>query len=388
MKKHLNYSKFALIFPVIYFLFSIPINSQVPHTHNHERAIEFPDIPGYKTMVSDFHQHAVFSDGKVWPSIRVQEGLRDGLDVMSITEHLEKQPHSKDIPHPDRNRSYQIALKKAENKDIIVVNGAEVSRKMPPGHVNAIFLKDANKLLLDNPIDVFREAKRQGAFVFWNHPNWIAHNPDGMAELTDLHRTLIEEKLIQGIEIVNDGTYSDEALQIAIDNNLTIMGTSDIHGLIDWQYKVPEGGHRPVTLVFAKEKSADAIKDGLFNRRTVVWFKNTIIGNSKYLVPLINASLSIEKTDTLKGYKGVNSLVVEVHIKNHSDANYILKNLSEFTFHTHANVITLPAHTTSVIQVKTLKILIEFELRFEVLNAVTAPNKHPEIVFKIKMEKE
>jgi len=32
---------------------------------------------------------------------------------------------------------------------------------------------------------------------------------------------------------------------------LTIIGTSDIHGLIDWQYNVPQGGHRPITLVFA-----------------------------------------------------------------------------------------------------------------------------------------
>jgi len=44
---------------------------------------------------------------------------------------------------------------------------------------------------------------------------------------------LIRDGLLQGIEVVNDTTYSDEALQIALDYNLTILGTSDIHGIVD-----------------------------------------------------------------------------------------------------------------------------------------------------------
>jgi hypothetical protein len=74
-----------------------------------DRIIRFPDIPGYRTLKGDFHQHTVFSDGKVWPNIRVEEGTRDGLDAMAITEHLEWQPHQADLPNPDRNRSYEIA---------------------------------------------------------------------------------------------------------------------------------------------------------------------------------------------------------------------------------------------------------------------------------------
>src|SRR5690606_2210870 len=110
--------------------------------------------------------------------------------------------------------------------------------------------------------------KNQGAFVFWNHPNWIAQRMDGVATLTPLHRNLIKDGKLQGIEVVNELTYSDEALQIALENNLTIMGTSDVHGLVDWDFKVPQGGHRPITLVFGKEKNSEGIKDGLFDRRT------------------------------------------------------------------------------------------------------------------------
>ena len=88
-------------------------------------------------------------------------------------------------------------------------------------------MKDANKLLVDSVSEVLSEAKRQGAFTFWNHPQWIAHKKDGIAELTDMHRKFIKEGLIQGIEIVNWTSYSNEALHIAIDNNLTIIGSSE-----------------------------------------------------------------------------------------------------------------------------------------------------------------
>jgi histidinol phosphatase-like PHP family hydrolase len=51
------------------------------------------------TLVVDLHTHSVFSDGHVWPSVRVGEAIADGLDAVAITEHLEWQPHLDDIPH-------------------------------------------------------------------------------------------------------------------------------------------------------------------------------------------------------------------------------------------------------------------------------------------------
>lgn len=44
------------------------------------RHIEFPDTAEYQTLVLDLHTHSVFSDGHVWPTVRVSEALRDGLD--------------------------------------------------------------------------------------------------------------------------------------------------------------------------------------------------------------------------------------------------------------------------------------------------------------------
>ena len=364
----------------LFFILSVAAFSQ-DHSHGLGRKLKFPDIPGYKTLKCDFHQHTVFSDGSVWPDIRVMEALMDGLDAISLTEHLEYQPHKDDIPHPDRNRSYDIAIKEAGTHDLIIVKGSEITRKMPPGHNNAIFLSDPNKLLVDDSIQVFREAKKQGAFIFWNHPNWTPQRKDGMATLTDVHRLLIREKLLDGIEVVNDQTFSIEALQIALDNNLTIMGNSDIHKLVDWDYKVPEGGHRPITLVFAKERTAESIKDALMNRRTVAVYKNLLIGRNEFLVPLIENSLKVTTAKYIGKYN-----VLGVEIENLSSTEIILQNQTGYTLHNNNDMITLKAGEKTMVEIKTIERKQNFSLKFSVLSAVNAPNKHPDITLTVKVE--
>lgn len=365
--------------------FAYLLAAQAPHPHVHDRSIHFPDInsggmANYKTLVCDFHQHTVFSDGSVFPDIRVQEALRDSVDAISLTEHLEYQPHKEDIPHPDRNRSFAVAQQAAKAFNLIVVNGSEITRDMPPGHNNALFISDANKLLVEDPLEAFKEAQRQGAFVFWNHPNWVAQTKDGIAKLTDMHRQLIAQNQLHGIEVVNETTYSDEALQIALDNGLVLMGTSDIHGLIDWTYKVDEGGHRPVTLVFAKERSAEAIKEALFDRRTAVWFNNTLIAREREMLPLLRASIRVEKAS----YIGP-SAVCEVLLRNDSDAEFLLFNTSEYSLHEHADMVVLNPNGTTKIQVKTKEQLPVFNLSFDVLNCVTAPKQHPSFSLSVKL---
>ena len=348
--------------------------------YGQERRIEFPDTPPYVTLVCDFHMHTVFSDGSVWPNIRVQEALKDGLDVIAMTEHLEYQPHADDIPHPDRNRAFEIARQESSNSSLLVLNGSEITRNMPPGHSNAIFVEDANRLLMDDPVEVFREANRQGAFVFWNHPNWTSQREDGVATLTDMHRMLIGENLLQGIEVANETTYSDEALQIALENNLTLIGTSDIHCLVDWQFEVPEGGHRPATLVFASDRTPGAIKEALLARRTAVWFNDTLIGRETVLMPLIDASLQVANAQ----YKG-STTVLAVTLRNTSDAKFLLRNLSEFTFHEGADILKVKPHGETSFEVKTVDEKESVALTFEVLNAVTAPKKHPAYTAQVQI---
>ena len=82
-------------------LLSLLISFAAAHSGKNNRIIEFPDLPGFKTLVCDLHMHTVFSDGSVWPNIRVMEANKDGLDVIATTEHIEYQSWISDIPHPD-----------------------------------------------------------------------------------------------------------------------------------------------------------------------------------------------------------------------------------------------------------------------------------------------
>lgn len=51
-----------------------------------------PQIDDYQLLKCDFHIHTIFSDGIVWPSLRVQEAWEEGLDAIAITDHIEGQP--------------------------------------------------------------------------------------------------------------------------------------------------------------------------------------------------------------------------------------------------------------------------------------------------------
>ncbi len=348
------------------------------------REITFPDLDNHLTLVCDFHTHSVFSDGSVWPDIRVEEAQRDKIDVLAVTEHLEYQPHIDDIPQLDRNRSYQLATKYS-NSDLLVINGAEITRRMPLGHANAIFLEDANKLhsadeiagiVPKDDMSPFKAANKQKAFVFWNHPTW-RQEQYGDVKIIEMHKTLFNKGYLHGIEVVNEFEYSEEALQIALDYDLTIIGNSDIHGLVDWDYEISEGGHRPVTLVFAKEKSEKAIKKALFKKQTVVWNRNTLIGREEWLLPLIYASLEVVSVEYKRD-------AAYISIKNKSDVRFILKNNSSFNFFANSDLVEIPAQDTIKLSVLTKGVLESFSLEFEVQNAIFAPRKHPVIKIEVK----
>lgn len=161
------------------------------------------------------------------------------------------------------------------------------------------------------------------------------------------------------------------------------MGTSDIHGLVDWDFKIPQGGHRPITLVFGKEKSINGIKDGLFERRTVVFYNNLLIGRELYLKPLIEASLKIRSAK----YIG-KSNVLAVEIENVSSSPFTLQNKSSYTFHRHADMIEIKSFETVTVEIKTLTRMEKIALEVMVLNAIKAPKAHPGLVLNIEVGKE
>mgnify|MGYP001179079175 CR=1 FL=1 len=334
----------------------------------------FISPPNYELVSTDLHIHTAFSDGLVWPNIRVDEALKEGLDLISITDHLEYQPHKKDIPHPDRNRSFDIAKEHAKDRDLSVIKGAEITRSMPPGHINAVFIEDVNKLLFPNDAKAsIVEANKQSGFVFWNHPNWESQRPDGIARLEPLHRELIEKKLLHGIEVVNFTTLSEEAITIALDNNLTILGTSDIHGLTSWDFKISEGGHRPITFVLSKSKSVEDVKKALFQGKTMVWFKELIIGKKEHLSEIIKANLTVSPISYKK-----NQIIAKVLLNNHSSTPFHLLYKGPFTFHEDSDTFTIPPYGEKIILVKTLERKKSLDLPFELLNGIIGNKKHLE----------
>ena len=356
-----------------------------------QRAIVFPDTADYQTLVVDLHTHSVFSDGHVWPNIRVAEALQDGLDAIAITEHLEWQPHLADIPHSDRNRAYQQAAESAEGSSVIVLSGTEITRYEPVGHINAIFIDDANKLLnvegdakTSTDTQTFGEAAiqwpaqkaveaahKQGAFMFWNHPNWSNRATSGITKMHDFHANNIRRGMLHGIEVANSFWYAEAAFQVALDYDLALIGTSDVHDLIDWDYKPHEGGHRPVTLVFAKEKTADSIKEGLFAKRTVVWFKNMLIGRQSDLSPLLTASLKV----TAMRYQP-DTVIAEIDLQNTSDADFEARYNGPYSLGLSSDRFTIPAHSEITIEIKPGKIMTQIDLPLILENTLIEPNKH------------
>lgn len=348
------------------------------HSHVSPRAIDFPDILNYQTLSTDLHMHSVFSDGNVWPSIRVQEALMDNLDAISLTEHLEYQPHSKDIPHPDRNRAYELALAEAKDHDLLIVSGSEITRSAPVGHNNAIFLSDSNRILKETPEDAFEAAREQGAFIFWNHPAWSAQNPQGNPSLSTFQQQRIAENELHGIEVINFGAYAEESLQIALDQNLTIMATSDVHDLIEWDY-TNKGLQRPVTLVFAKDKSIPSLKEALFEKRTVAAYNDLLIGREEYLIPLIEASVSIK----VIGYEP-NTQILKIELSNNCSSDLLFENVSLYNFYESSPVFNLAAKSSKTIQLKTLKRQSLTVLTLKALGAYTAPKTHPVVSFELQ----
>jgi hypothetical protein len=426
----------------ILWLASLPAlgHGVVPNGPASDRKIHFPDVAGYETLVLDLHTHSVFSDGKVWPTIRIDEAERDGLDGIAITEHLEWQPHIMDIPHPDRNRSFEVAALAAEKLDLLVIAGIEITRNDQVGHMNALFVTDANELvqqrnsteyLPEHQFDTEAEATEfakaasagtalgahqieveaklmwapfadkatylglvtyafaaeqsaaevlglandQGAFTFWNHPEFSSPR----AKLESFHKEQIRAGKLHGIEIANENRYYENALRLALKHNLALIGTSDVHGLIDWDYPPEEGGHRPVTLVFATSKTNDAAKEALFAQRTVVWWENTLIGRPAEINALLLASLNVQASvwaaSTLK-----------VTLVNHSDAHFQLRNLSDHIIVKHGPVIEVVPNGTTVIEFHLAEQPKDFEMKFEVMNTLVAPGKSAKIEFDIQMK--
>jgi hypothetical protein len=217
----------------------------------------------------------VFSDGEVWPITRLDEAERRGLDVVAITDHIEYQPHKQFIPK-SYNAAWEIAGQEAKKRGITLIHGAEITRKMPPGHLNALFIQDASALADTNFMVVMEEAVKQGAFIQLNHPGWRGQRADGIPRLDSVHRVLFSKGWIHGIEIVNYNEFYPDVVDWCIDKRVAMTGNSDIHGPMSSEIVDMGIKKLPVTLVFAISREPEDIRKAMMAGRTMVWFNDSL----------------------------------------------------------------------------------------------------------------
>ncbi len=310
-------------------------NVQFPHMQKTfaRKEIKVPNIDGYLTLKCDFHIHTIFSDGVVWPTVRVDEAWAEGLDAIAITDHIENQPSKKYVTG-DHNASYDVAIDEANKKNILLIRAGEITRAMPPGHLNAIFLNDVNPVDTPNPVDALMAAKKQGAFIFWNHPGWKAQQPD-TCQWMPMHEELFKKGLINGIEVFNEQEYYPIVLDWCLNRKIAVIANSDIHNVSGYFYDI-ERAHRPMTLVFTKGKSIQAIKEAMFENRTLAYFDNKLAGKKELLEAIFKASVSAKPT----GKTDKNNLEY-YEVTNISSIPYIVENMK-------GEIITVPAEATII----------------------------------------
>jgi len=330
--------------------------------------IQFPDPPGYQTLKCDLHMHTVFSDGQVWPPVRVDEAWRQGLDAIAIADHIEYQPHKDDVP-TKHGRSHDLALDAAKAHGLLLVRAAEITRETPPGHFNALFLKDVKPLDTKEFLDAIKEANQQGAFVFWNHQGWQGEEK---GRWLDVHTTMYSNKWFQGMEVCNGDEYYPNAHRWCLEKNLTMLGNSDIHAP-DLREMNTSKDHRTVTLVFVKEKTIAGLKDALLAGRTVVWWKEQLIGRKEWLEPMFHQSVLVSPPH-LRSDKAV-----WVRIRNATDVDIRLERSGKLG----PAKLDLPARTTSLVQIGVGKQSGPLELQYTVKNFLIAPGVGLPVVLRV-----
>ncbi len=363
MKLNLNFLSVVLLLFIAFFITYIT-KSAAQSVQNTRVDMEIPDIDGFITLKCDLHLHTSFSDGVVWPSYRVEEAWMDGLDAISITDHIEYTPHSEYVKI-DHNAPYELGIKTALIHNIILIKGTEITKRHP-GHFNALFIKDASKIANDDYKIAIEEANRQGAFVILNHPREaVTDNRDWWTEELN---ALFENGQLHGIEIFNWNDYYPGAFDLALDKNFTILSNTDMHKGSEYYKSHLRLKHRPMTLVFAKERSVQGIKEALDDGRTAGYFKNSVYGKEELVKELFLNSIRIKKAH----YSDTGSGNAFVEISNISDIQYTLIPLNQ---NKKSDPIQLEARESSIISVPMKKAEESITIEYEVENILISSSE-------------
>ena len=284
------------------------------YTERHEpcrKEIMIPStLNGYNVYKADLHTHSIFSDGLVHPKWRVYEAWQDGLDVMAVTEHIENRAYENmfheylkeytdkeyqkgpaGLKNVDINFSIREAKKEAVKYGITIIPGSEITRSgSEVGHFNALFTTDNNLIYDEDPVQSIRNAKSQGALVMHNHPGWRRKD----IKMTPTEKTAYGEGLIDGVEVMNGGMFFPGIIDRVREYNQFIAANTDVHKTTASDYRLT-GADRPMTLILAKDKSLESLREALLQRRTIAFGFNTLCGSEELLRDFFYACVKVTR---------------------------------------------------------------------------------------------
>lgn len=288
---------------------------------DHRKEIVLPQVNGYNVYKADLHSHTVFSDGQVMPELRVREAWKDGLDVIAITDHIEyrkneaamvehlvkyaDKKHKEAVNHRipqngeitkdgimvDLNYSVKLAQKAAKGYGLTIIPGTEITRDVSvAGHYNALFTTDNNLIFAPDTYQSIKNAKAQGALIMHNHPGWRKTSLD----YSDLDKIVYEEGLIDGVEVMNGDEFYPGIIERTAQKGIFISANTDIHATTSEEYR-SVGYDRPMTLILAKDKSLESLREALEQNRTLAFGFGTLCGAEQLLKDFFAASVKVER---------------------------------------------------------------------------------------------
>lgn len=174
--------------------------------------------------------------------------------------------------------------------------------------------------------------------------------------------------------MANGDSYYPEAHPWCLEKNLTMLGTSDIHAPATDREITPQE-HRTMTLVFARDRDIEAVKEGLVAGRTAVWYQNQLIGGKKYLDAMFRAVVQVAEPSRREGE------TVWVAITNNAELDIRMRRSGSVGPAT----LALPAKTTNIVQAKVGREEKTAKLLYIVENFLIGPEKGLHITLTVPL---